>query len=288
MEVYPSPSLISFPNITGTSNNKIYCWNIASNTEETFSIKEINRGDVNDFIIVKDSIFLIGGKNRKTVYSINLNDNHDVIRKADTLVHLDKSFSISLKELFIYTICNNAREANCQKYDIMKDKWYNLPKLNIPRNYVSLSVVDDRFIYVLEGWKIGQSPSNVIERLDTFSEEDGWVIMRDFVGITEIEDKLGSWIFQCSNNSLIICGGISLSSGANKNIYNMNFHTKCITLQENMEFNSRVLFCNQTAIYKGKSYYISCNGKVNPTFDFYKYEFASRKFSMPKVINIIN
>ena len=78
-----------------------------------------------------------------------------------------------------------------ESYDIKRDTWKNLPSLNKARNWPSLCLFRQRFLYVFGGQNHSQSVSveakcvSTIEKLDV-REGAGWEIIK----LTKAEAKI--------------------------------------------------------------------------------------------------
>jgi len=54
-------------------------------------------------------------------------------------------------------------------YDIAKNKWYEIGDLNQERHYHTVTVIENRYLYVVGGRESSsESPLDTIERLDGF------------------------------------------------------------------------------------------------------------------------
>lgn len=62
----------------------------------------------------------------------------------------------------------------CEAYDVSKNKWVEIGDLNHSRHYHSITVLDNRYLYVIGGRdSLTEAPLDSIERLDGFSGGPG-------------------------------------------------------------------------------------------------------------------
>jgi hypothetical protein len=64
----------------------------------------------------------------------------------------------------------------CEKYDIFKDKWIEIPELNYPRQNAALAVHNQRYLYAFCGYD-GFRNVDTFEKLDFLNEEAGNIIL---------------------------------------------------------------------------------------------------------------
>lgn len=95
-------------------------------------------------------------------------------REEHSLCTIDKyllvtgSFNIDLDEAY----------KRVERYDIHKDKWEDLPRLNQGRALHSSCSFNDRHAYVFCGEEMPRGGlSKSIERLDMLEKDEGWILI---------------------------------------------------------------------------------------------------------------
>ena len=120
------------------------------------------------------------GKARKSCYEYSnsiLHTKNDMLfeRRAHTMTELlDDDFNS-----YIYAIGSSLPTQSmdkCEKYDLLRDKWTQLPDLSTKRNFHSSIAFKNRYIYVVAGFNGGQR-TNMIEKLDTKAEYMEWKVI---------------------------------------------------------------------------------------------------------------
>ena len=145
-------------------------------------MKEIIKSS-SDSILVDNNIYISGGTN--DFYSgLNCLFKFEMKSKSTTtlanLLYPTGRHASVYSNLSIYVIGGFHKVPShnlCQRYVISKDKWFAVPDLTEPKNSVSASNFNFRFIYCFGG-NCGTYISNRIERLSIFYEFKGWEILK--------------------------------------------------------------------------------------------------------------
>jgi N-acetylneuraminic acid mutarotase len=87
------------------------------------------------------------------------------------LAHLHRRFEFKTKD-YIYAVGSkypDETSRKCEVFDLAKNKWTEIGDLNSSRHYHSITVIENRFLYVIGGRdSMTEAPLDSIERLDGF------------------------------------------------------------------------------------------------------------------------
>jgi N-acetylneuraminic acid mutarotase len=82
---------------------------------------------------------------------------------------LHRKFEYQTKD-YIYAVGSkypDETSKKCEVYDISKNKWTEIGDLNQPRHYHSITILENRYLYVIGGRdSLTESPLESVERLD--------------------------------------------------------------------------------------------------------------------------
>lgn len=96
-------------------------------------------------------------------------------RSGHQLAHLHRKFDFQTKD-YIYAIGSkypDETSKKCEVYDISKNKWTEIGDLQQSRHYHSVTVLENRYLYVIGGRdSLTENPLDSIERLDGFLSLD--------------------------------------------------------------------------------------------------------------------
>ena len=134
-------------------------------------------------------------------------------RSGHQLAHLHRKFEYQTRD-YIYAVGSkypDETSKKCEVYDISKNKWMEIGELNQSRHYHSITVLENRYLYVIGGRdSLTEAPLESIERLDGFSnslESQKWdliqLINKD--QLWTARDTLGS--FALNDTEILVFGG---------------------------------------------------------------------------------
>ena len=167
-------------------NRKLYIHELSSQTTQCIQIRNPDKLPTEfTSIQAQNKIFIIGGEKKdndiRCIYSnetfVVNEQTYDVIQRASMkyarsghqLAHLHKKLEFQTKD-FIYAIGSKYPDdtsKKCEVYDISKNKWQEIGDLVQSRHYHSVTVLENRYLYVIGGRdSLNESPLDTIERLD--------------------------------------------------------------------------------------------------------------------------
>ena len=133
-------------------------------------------------------------------------------RSGHQLANLHRKFEFQTKD-YIYAIGSKQPDdtsKKCEVYDISMDKWHEIGEMNQSRHFHTVTVVENRYIYVIGGRdSLSESPLDSFERLDGFEslQNQKWEpvqhINKD--NLWTARDTLGS--FALNDSDILIFGG---------------------------------------------------------------------------------
>jgi hypothetical protein len=100
----------------------------------------------------------------------------DIERKADMLTKRRSHSMIYLND-YVYTVSGLSgldMVKKCEKYDVFRNRWIEIPKLNYPRLNASLAVYNQRYLYCFGGYE-GFKNQDTFERLDVIQEDSRFI-----------------------------------------------------------------------------------------------------------------
>eukprot|EP01022_Parablepharisma_sp_SALTPOND_P000964 TRINITY_DN105351_c0_g1_i1.p1 TRINITY_DN105351_c0_g1~~TRINITY_DN105351_c0_g1_i1.p1 ORF type:complete len:373 (+),score=11.31 TRINITY_DN105351_c0_g1_i1:78-1121(+) len=243
-----------------SKSNTMYTYHIPTGSAAKITVEGIYSAMGIDSITLGDYFYRIGGGFGSTkVYSTKLTPPFTTSQKCSLPYPVGASVSTSLFSAAIYTVGSvdlNARPSGvCQKYIVVKDKWFILKPLNVSRACVALCTFDERFIYAIGGLHYGETSSKAIERFDGLDEDSGWKLLNDIKGIDAVELKMGTWVVQISNGDLLIMGGTEPNlSAVYKKVHALNLTENEIKLMRKTELAEPGEFYLPSPVYKGRFY----------------------------------
>lgn len=179
-------------------------------------------------IQVQNKIFLVGGEQKENEIRTLLSTEcfivnemtYEVERRAvmkhgrsgHQLTHLHRRFEFKTKD-YIYAVGSkypDETSKKCEVYDVAKNKWSEIGDLNFSRHYHTITIVENRYLYVIGGRdSMTEGPLESIERLDGFVEveKQKWdaiqIVNKD--GLWSARDTMGS--FALGDSEILIFGG---------------------------------------------------------------------------------
>ncbi len=123
----------------------------------------------------------------------------------------------NLCDKHIYSVGGKARSgennetciAVTEKYNITKDVWSDLPKLNERKHCVGVAVVNSRYLYCFGGW-YDDGMSGSIEFFDTLDETQPWTVVRyksPAESPARYGKRTGVGCVQCNPSGILVFGG---------------------------------------------------------------------------------
>ena len=128
-------------------------------------------GGEKDFIESLSSTYLFK-------FSVYCNSNHgfqSIVSKKADMLYKRRAHSLIYFNDYIYAISGVDKKEmikTCEKYDIFKDKWIEVPGLNYPRQNTALAVHNQRYLYAFSGYD-GHKNVDSFEKLDANNEKAG-------------------------------------------------------------------------------------------------------------------
>ena len=166
-------------------------------------------------ILVKDNLYIVGGKDEHQTYSNVLVYNY----KRNTLTRISDLNEGRCYHTLIYnevfsTIMVIGGE-NCSSVEILDpitSRWLSLPELNVARsNSVFYFDKPRGIMYVMfgvEGGFTGGKYSDVIEFMDLTSITSGWMIL-DYKNRSQIDLRSYMNVYAINNDLLLLYGGVT-------------------------------------------------------------------------------
>ena len=92
-------------------------------------------------------------------------------RSGHQLAYLHRKLEYQTRD-YIYAIGSKQPDQtgrHCEVYDIAKNKWTEIGELSQSRHYHSISIIENRYLYVIGGRNsISENPLDSIEKLDGY------------------------------------------------------------------------------------------------------------------------
>ena len=254
-------------------NNKLILYEIKS-----LQISTIECPPINDFpndcfpsIIIKDGVFVTGGfKDENALKSCFMFDigKSQMLRPSDMF---QKRYSHSLlmtNNQFVFALAghDNVKPLRqCEKYDLVSDKWQLIPNLNDDRSCLTGFSFENKFLYVFGGWSESiKSYLSDIEKIDIIVEKEGWKKIQ--ISNTSWISKCGSNVCQVSDHTFLIFGGANSEKDLDDSFI---FDTRSNSVQLKTKMKKASHFfnqCSQTALYNNTVFSID-NDKSMQYYD---------------------
>jgi len=187
----------------------LYLYDIETRTACQVPLGNIKQHGCDDFMI-GSFYFLIGGyKLTKKTLSIDVENDYQEKNRMDMNVGRIYCTSSTVDYKNIHVLGGrdlHTHLSSCEKYSIEKDKWVMIKSLNTPRDCINSAVMDYRYIYAIEG-RNHAGFNRLVERLDTFDEEEGWEMFYVYPQTLLRTAKSGCWCIQINSTELLIAGG---------------------------------------------------------------------------------
>eukprot|EP01022_Parablepharisma_sp_SALTPOND_P034709 TRINITY_DN92694_c0_g1_i1.p1 TRINITY_DN92694_c0_g1~~TRINITY_DN92694_c0_g1_i1.p1 ORF type:complete len:635 (-),score=92.02 TRINITY_DN92694_c0_g1_i1:178-2082(-) len=263
----------------GSGGNTVYLFDIKAKQSQKITFDYKDPGHVSS-IIIGDQFYIIGGnfhfKSIADTYSVSIKPpvSHTAVKRAGLTMARDSIGLTGYKGEYIYAIggeygysANNYQSTDyCEKYDIKKNVWTKIPRLNEHKEYVCACEMDD-CIYAIGGYlKYSGRDENTdkIEVLNAKQETDGWKILYIEHLDQDWKPRYSCGGIKISEDKILIFGGYSSSHSTNSHIltktdkgYTMK-STGSNTLEGGGYFS-----CQNTIVSTGSEIYATCYNNSN-------------------------
>ena len=166
-------------------------------------------------ILVKDNLYIIGGKDENRTYNNVLvyNYKHNTLKRISDLNEGRCYHTLIYNEVFnTIMVIGGDNVTSVEILDPITNRWLLLPELNIARsNSVFYFDKPRGIIYVMfgvEGRFTSGKYSDVIEFLDLTSITNGWLIL-DYKNKSQIDLRSYMNVYPINNDLLLLYGGVT-------------------------------------------------------------------------------
>mmetsp|Transcript_38873 Transcript_38873/g.37211 ORF Transcript_38873/g.37211 Transcript_38873/m.37211 type:complete len:357 (+) Transcript_38873:430-1500(+) len=242
-------------------------------------------------IQAQNKIFIIGGEKKENdircicsaetfvvnehTYEVHKKANMKYARCGHQLAHLHRKFDFQTKD-YIYAIGSKQPDDSskkCEVYDISKNKWHEIGDLIQSRHFHTVTVIDNRYIYVIGGRdSLTESPLDSIERLDGFEslQNQKWEMVQHINkdNLWSPRDTLGS--FALNDSDILIFGG---DYGWISDVFMFSAKTNEIAKMECSLKKPEEFFRSQCVKYNDKVFCLGCLDK-----DVHVYSIKAKKW----------
>ncbi len=200
-------------------NGKLVCYNVRTHSAFKISTESIGLLEWAQLIEVNQTLHLMGGHTSASKetdvhchYALPLlpaPDPHKFVKKADIPLAVTGFGATRVLSEWVYLAGgyapNQSYHNECWKYSVSRDVWARAPSMNVGRAGHGICTISERTIFVYRGNVDRSEDFNMLERLDTADEEQGWVIV-------QIPKEVGRAYLDplfvpVSNTEILIMGG---------------------------------------------------------------------------------
>eukprot|EP01022_Parablepharisma_sp_SALTPOND_P003695 TRINITY_DN1150_c0_g1_i1.p1 TRINITY_DN1150_c0_g1~~TRINITY_DN1150_c0_g1_i1.p1 ORF type:complete len:510 (-),score=21.23 TRINITY_DN1150_c0_g1_i1:2908-4437(-) len=225
---------------------------------------------------VGNRVYLLGGFDKPETFGdlwvISFNRGQYHVEKLRSMNYPRYSIASTVANgRYIYAVGGTVFENGAEKqtnyverYDILANKWTDLTFTSTIRANASLSVVDDRFIYLYGGLSENNAPCNTLEVYDMLDEAQGW---------RTVDQKEEAWgiLENCSTAAQLQIGSGKLLVASKTAAHILDVYgseivnKKKVELGLKYEINYRPMW-----MYGRDCYFISSQGNDAKAFDVLK------------------
>jgi hypothetical protein len=222
-----------------------------------------------DTVQIDNHIYITGGQNEEfsclNSTFLFIEDKIEFHEKANMAVSKMHHTMVAVNRELLYSVggfnWDDYSLSLCEKYSIKKNQWYEAPPLRQRKSHVSVCTFNEAFLYKFGGFDRWNT-LNSIERVNVYSEEEGWILINlvENVGWPR-KSRWSGGAVQISPNQVLVFGGRSFHEDGEKDAYEENdqsfvFNAYERTMEETefpMEYPSSFQLC-KPVLFTAKGY----------------------------------